>query len=286
MFIPVDQITSIIKDAHDDLLAFLVDFYKEGSLKQEWSNAETEMAEIEKTPNMPRSAGFGEFIDRFLPWLEDRRGDPLRPPWMIVEKPGKRREKEVCLPMTSECLRFLKSLADNLDSLLEPSEEYGIKLRLCGGRPSSLLQSFAMFTARQQNCILSYNDIRFDWDKHPGFASWLIVYANGEEEEPVQEKDAVQGELHVVSNEKRIARSSKEVDIQTRRFERAFLHELGHARTKLERYLERHAVNGVVYSLPEDETHAWVYVCGLEACIAGARARMNRLLRRGDGEWR
>ena len=283
MFISIEEIKSIVERAHNDLRVFLGDWLDRGHFRNEWLAAEKELLEH---PNAPGAAGFVEFVEPFLDQLEARQADPVQSPWVTD------RQKGIYLPRSSKCHFFLKSLLDNLESLIEPSEEQGIKIRQCARQPSTSLQSFARFTAERQGCILSYNDIDFDWQRYPGFASWLIVYRDEEGEEEEEEADAregdeiQQGELHVVSNVGVITRSSKEMDTLTRRFEKAFLHELGHARTGLLYYFDAPATQGTVCSRPQDEARAWLYTYALETCISSARARISRLVRGGDGEWR
>ena len=117
------------------------------------------------------------------------------------------------------------------------------------------------------------------WDKFPGFASWLVV-GNDEDQSPT-------GELHIISNIAKIeSTSKKDINTQAMRFEKTYLHELGHARTNIEHYFTAPLLDGVVYSQPDHETRAWIYSYAIRAFISSARARISRLLRKGDDEWK
>ncbi|MDY0357549.1 MAG: hypothetical protein RBR19_16835 [Sedimentisphaerales bacterium] len=279
MLFSLPQGTQIANVAYHDLLTFLDDYYGKGHLKSEWQLAEGEMHLIQGRPNAVGASSFVDFIGPFVDWLEKRRRDPLDKPW----EPDPRREPS--LPRKSKCRVFLDSLHDTLESLIEPSQEGGMKIRSCAEEPSKMLQDYGRFVADQQGCILSYNDIPLEWERFPGFASWLIVFSNDdggtdEAQEPVID------ELHILSNTDRIKSSSAEVHTITRRFEKAFLHEIGHARMCLDSYKKLFAQNGCVISEPIEETFAWVYMYALKLNISSARARISRLLGRGDPEWK
>jgi len=268
MFISPEDIQHTFQDAHVDLRVFLNAWLNEGQFRLEWLGAQSEAVECEGyIPEAVTNANdFGEFIEPFLVWLEQTAEQPTTP-WETDAR------GEPYLPTSSNCRVFLGSLLYNLQNMIEPSDQDGTKIACCDNQPSHVLQNFARFTSERQNCTLSFNDISWSWGNFPGFVSWLVVFPN-------------ENELHIVSNEAIIEASSRETVTLARRFEKVFLHELGHARTNFEHYLTAPAPNGVVYARPEHETRAWLYAYALLAYISSARSRISRLLRIGDSEWR
>ena len=179
MFLSYDNISAVNVKAHNDLLVFIRDLLDEGLFRQEWEDAENERRrlDLQLHPNQKDPPDFGEFIAPYLDWIE-RRQESAEAPW-------ERRGRLVRLGRSSKAHRFLRSLLDNLDLLIEPSEEGGMKFRQAGNQLiSTLLLRFGRFTVAQSSCVLSYNDVKFAWDKHPGFASWLLVFPV---EEDIQE---------------------------------------------------------------------------------------------------
>ena len=278
MFIPFNEIQAINTDAHNDLWDFFLDLFDLPVFRGEIESAHKEAAKHDKAFGDAIGAVFEDFTEPFLYWLEEREKD-AKPPWEVREGDNLR---QPMLPSDSKCRKFLLSLLDRLERLVEPSDEDGLKIAKFGYRPSVLLEKFGQSTALNRlGCILSYNDCRLEWEKYTGFASWLIVFKDSENND-----SGLKGDIHIVSNIDRIRGSSSETDNQARRFEKVYLHELGHATTNLQYYFDASPVDGVVTSRPEHETRAWIYACAIQAYVSSARARISRLLRKGDNEWK
>lgn len=273
MFIPFDDIQSIIKDAHSDLGDFLQDHLNVPDFIGDLKKARDEAKKHDDTFIAATAEDLQDFIEPFLEWLEERReSEPPKLPWETDDT------YEPSLPHESKCRKFLINILDRLQRLIEPSGD-SLKIQNFGNQVSKSLEDFGRFTASKLNCILSYNDYELQWGKFPGFASWLVV-GYDEDQSPT-------GDLYIISNINKIeSLSKKNINTQARRFEKTYLHELGHARTNIQYYFTAPLVNGVVYSRPEHETRAWLYSYAIRAFISSPRARISRLLRKGDNEWK
>ena len=275
MFVPLAEIQDTHRKALDDICGFLWDVLDVPTFRSELKAARDEAVKHDAVFGRVCGTDPCDFVQPFLYWLEHRHEGPSLP-WEVKDFNG---VGLPLLPSKSKCRVFLVSLLDRLERLTEPSDEAGLKIQKFGHRPSFLLEKLGQFVAANRlSCTLSYNDCPLPWNEHVGFASWLIVFDHSD--------GALIGDLHILSNIDKIAASSVETDNQARRFEKAYLHELGHARTNLQHYLNASPVDGIVNSRPEHETHAWIYSSAIQAFISGARARICRLLRKGDNEWK
>lgn len=268
MYIPAKDIKSILQDARKDLRVFLHDWLNDGVFLNEWLAAQKEAKKCD--PNLPKKVieadNFGQFFEPFLDWLERRRKKP--------EAPWKSNDINEPYLQNTTFYRFLSTVLDTLQFLVEPSDPEGRKIDECQDRPSHLLEAFGRMTTERFGYVLSFNDKILPWDEYSGFVSWLLVC--------VEEK-----ELHIITNNDIINRQVDDTATVARRLEKVYLHELGHAKTRLD-YYEKAPVDkrGMVRSQPNHETRAWLYAYAVMAHISSIRSRITRLLHKGDSEWR
>ena len=136
--------------------------------------------------------------------------------------------------------------------------------------------SFARFVCQRIGCQVQIYEMESEWFAPHGLVSWLLVRCNN----PTQ--------LHIVYDRAKIDESTVDPVAREQRYEKIFLHELGHARLHND-FLRERAQGGPddhIHVLPVHEVEAFVYAFTVRGLMLGMLSRVNRLLGSEDLTWK
>lgn len=264
MFLSSKRNIEAVNFASEDLQKFFChDVQRSDYYCSVWHRTREEAAQLDSHfGGATFSDNVAAFTESFLMWLEERKAEALLP-WIMRE--------HVTLDKKSTPFEFLNLTKDWL-------EEFGVaeastKPYLSHLQGPEKIKRFAQFVARESISEEKWNLLFQRKGKHldlQGFVSWLIVYP--------EEKT-----LYVVYDEEKINSSTQDKKLAAQRFQKVFLHELGHARLNFDYVL---GAEGQA-PLPAHEVESWLYASAIRGLILGTRARVCRLLDKAiDDEWR
>jgi len=201
------------------------------------------------------------FTTRLLDWLEERKV-VLKAPWLAENGDTK---LEGC------CRKYLDFLERWCVSIS------GSVIGKPGIQPEIQIQRLLRFATYVANNRLSSGAWRFTFTAADpklllGYASLLVV-------------DVANHNLFVCYDDKRFARTGKDIVVRSALKQKAILHSLGLARTNLDWFLSVPEITTRVIAPPRCEADACMYEYAIKALISSGRARIRYLLGMGDNEW-
>jgi hypothetical protein len=219
------------------------------------------------------------FSEKLLNWLDDTR-KARTVPWVSSGRSLK-------LPTTQKGLKRLGAFLTHLEGWINRLLSTGAVRDKAQFSPIFLGLKWMEF----RNYIIQKNLLKGKWkivfnsaskqDKTylGDFVSWLVLFG----------KSGGPRTLQIMYDAERISESTGEISIPMSRLRKVFLHELGHARTELPYYVEcSRLTTGTAWieSIPLHEYEAWIYALIILSTLSSIRARVTRITKNGDLEWR